>query len=415
MISIIAWKTSLFNTLPAEIIHMIAERCDIEDHVALLRTNRWVHSVAQPALYGRMKHQVIAGEDDYLERIDVISINHFGIRGGGYRNTTKDPINELITCDNDVILRRCFDRGLSINSYTLEGQSLLNCSIRSGSYAVLDLLMARGADPNLNDIYGTTYQKPLSVAIDCCEQITIQRLLLAGASVAEPWVIKELFTKCCARTIKTALDCGARIDHVDSDPNSDEDGANAAHYAAENTTYRVVAPFSRRLPISVPDSRGYTPLHVAIYFNNHQAIRDLLNAGADVNAVPQNGKTVLHMACKYRLEWLVKDLVLKRGAVVNRARYRGGTELHSLMLGIKKEARAHWGRVSRGVPVDGEFLFRLEATAAEISRVLILGGVDTKDVNDEGYTAADLARQVPLNEVSFFLEVYSWVQPQKFF
>jgi len=109
---------------------------------------------------------------------------------------------------------------------------------------------------------------------------------------------------------------------------------------------------------------GFTPLHLASFFSQPAAAEELLNGGADPNAVATNGSklAVINSAAASNNAELVK--VLLRGGANPDAQQQGGfTALHA--------AAQH--------------------NNAEMARALLGAGADASLRTDEGKTAADMA------------------------
>lgn len=77
---------------------------------------------------------------------------------------------------------------------------------------------------------------------------------------------------------------------------------------------------------NVPDSRGFTPLVMAAYVNNLEAVQMLLEYGAEVNYQDRVGNTALMGTCfKGYLE--IAELLLQHGADVNLISENGASAL----------------------------------------------------------------------------------------
>lgn len=109
---------------------------------------------------------------------------------------------------------------------------------------------------------------------------------------------------------------------------------------------------------------GFTPLHLAAFFNQSQAARLLLDHGADPAAVAKNPTRLmpLHSAASGRNLATVRDL-LDRGAPVNARQIQGWTPLHSAAQNGQEEVIA----------------------------LLLQHGADLTSKNDEGVSPADVA------------------------
>jgi uncharacterized protein len=110
---------------------------------------------------------------------------------------------------------------------------------------------------------------------------------------------------------------------------------------------------------------GFTALHLAAFFGEEEAVKILLERGADVNVVSRNPNIVvtpLHSAAAGSHPGVVK-LLLEAGADVNAAQDRGFTPLHSAANNDDRES----------------------------AEALLAAGADPTLTTDDGKTAADLA------------------------
>jgi uncharacterized protein len=123
-------------------------------------------------------------------------------------------------------------------------------------------------------------------------------------------------------------------------------------------------------------SDGFTPLHLASYFNHEEMARLLLECGADADAVSRNPMSLrpLHSACASGAQGVVV-LLLERGVDVNARQHGGWTALHSA--------------VNRG--------------DLRLVELLLERGARPDVANDDGKTSFELADQRELADVSKLL------------
>ena len=79
--------------------------------------------------------------------------------------------------------------------------------------------------------------------------------------------------------------------------------------------------------LNTKDNSGWTPLHLAIQYNQMEIAILLVNHGADLKAENNERKTPLHLAVQVESKELTKTL-LQKGAEINAKDERGFTPLH---------------------------------------------------------------------------------------
>lgn len=117
---------------------------------------------------------------------------------------------------------------------------------------------------------------------------------------------------------------------------------------------------------------GFTPLHLAAFFNQETAARLLLQSGAEVAAVARNPMKVmpLHSAAAGRSLAVVRALV-EHGALANARQEQGWTALHAAAQ-------------------DGD---------KPMVELLLKHGADRALANDQGATALSVAREKGHTEI----------------
>ena len=95
--------------------------------------------------------------------------------------------------------------------------------------------------------------------------------------------------------------------------------------------------------LSIMDSKGSTPLHVAAKSRNKNTMsfmKEILSLGADIDAIGNSGETPLHIAA-YHDKPEVVELLLVQGANPFASDGGGNTPLHSCALGFVRR-KGHW-------------------------------------------------------------------------
>lgn len=73
---------------------------------------------------------------------------------------------------------------------------------------------------------------------------------------------------------------------------------------------------NKNIEINKCDDQGNTPLHYAVFHENYQIAKTLLDYGADVNAVPKSKKTPLVLSC-FNQDVNMSELLIQYGATLN--------------------------------------------------------------------------------------------------
>lgn len=114
--------------------------------------------------------------------------------------------------------------------------------------------------------------------------------------------------------------------------------------------------------INTPNKSGYTPLIIAGYRNQLEAVKVLLDLGANVNAVSEDG-TVLTAAC-YKSNTALVKILLEEHADVNVKNNAGTTPL----------------------------MFAIMAENEEIVKLLMENKADTQTIDNSRKSAVDFAK-----------------------
>src|SRR4030095_9116590 len=157
---------------------------------------------------------------------------------------------------------------------------------------------------------------------------------------------------------------------------------------------------------------GITPMHLAAVNGNADVMRDLLDAGANPNAVLPEGETVLMTAARTGSPAAV-TLLLDRAADVN-AQDRWYGESALMWAAAQNHSEAVRILIARGAPVDSRstlqktanrragqnvlslgnwtpLMYAARENALEAGRVLVKGGAGRDLVDPDGATALEIA------------------------
>ena len=178
---------------------------------------------------------------------------------------------------------------VDVNQDTVESDTALHLAVLHVKPDVVQVLIDAGADINIQDSEG---RSPLHTACELGTLDMVKMLVRAGAGVRatdnEGWTCFQL-AACRGHT--------------------------------ETVRYLVCLP---EVDVNHGDAGDHTALHLAAVGTHTDAVQVLIDAGADVNILNNDGYSLLHYACEYGALEIVKMLV-RAGAGVRATDNNGCT------------------------------------------------------------------------------------------
>ncbi|CAI7602463.1 unnamed protein product [Penicillium palitans] len=206
------------------------------------------------------------------------------------------------------------DYEANIESEDHSGQTPLSRAAENGNDAVIELLVAAGADYESKDrCYAQT---PLSWASEKGQTAAAKLLLEKGADIES----KDIFGR-------TPLSCASESGNLDTvnmllrngaDPQSKDEkhGQTPLSWAAEKGHPGVVESLlDWGADPESSDDQGWTPLSLATWHKNSSVVECLLKKGADIESEDQYGRTPLSWAAEIGHEGIVRLLREKGGDI----------------------------------------------------------------------------------------------------
>ena len=209
--------------------------------------------------------------------------------------------------------RLLIERGADVNVQSRQGRTpLMIASLRRGGSAIVALMLAKGADVKVRSGRGGT---ALGLAASVGDPETIKLLLSAGA---DPNVADGIGATPVNRgsdtgqpeALRLLIQKGVDVNNANTiaNPSPRSIGptnrlkVTALHKAAAFGPAKIVRDLLKAgAKVDARDSRGLTPLHFALASDSPEVetVRALVQAGADVNARDTAGETPLDWAEKF--------------------------------------------------------------------------------------------------------------------
>lgn len=172
------------------------------------------------------------------------------------------PLIEALQLRDQTRVRRLLDAGASPNGKDRFGSTPLGTAIALHHSDFAELLVERGADVNLAEGRDTS---PLMVAAWYCD----------------------------LRVAKFLLEHGAIVRHVNQDAETALE--SAAEHCENGEMVKLLVVFGSH--VNATDELGDTPLIHAAFNGNEAAVRELVQAGADLTVKNKDGETAESSAC----------------------------------------------------------------------------------------------------------------------
>ncbi|WP_253299952.1 ankyrin repeat domain-containing protein [Wolbachia endosymbiont of Chironomus riparius] len=232
-----------------------------------------------------------------------------------------------LTSINFIEFRKWKNHELNIDhKFSAEEYTLLHIAIKVCCEKVLELLIAKKANINIQDANGYT---PLYLAIENGYIDIATFLINVGAKVNIE----------CGHSKSTALHLAAKKGHQSiithllekrSNPNAlNRYGQIPLHFAAKyNNTDSAVLLILNGANVNIQDYKNrYTPLYFAILKNNVKLANILLESGTDIDIQDRCKRNLLHFTIKEK-KWEIVEIFLKQKVNVNAQDEGGCAPLH---------------------------------------------------------------------------------------
>lgn len=318
-----------FNTLLREAIHS-------EQNVIVELLLDIGADVGREDVEGRRAVHVAAKYDN-VTALKLIS--RFGTALNAVDRNGSSALHISLACGHRNASLFLIESGATVNRPRRydTGETPMHVAARLGDGVVMAACLRRGVGrPDVQSSDGTT---PLHIAARERHAACVDLLCMAARRGAVNCVDKRRLTPLHCAVNSSALDVVRTLLRHDADPNvRDRDGLAPIHYAAAATRPPqfshcgiVDLLIAHSANVSIPDNQCRTPLHLAAAVGNSSLIRQLLSAGADINAVERIlGETAVNIAAAYGRYEAIRELC-QAGCDVNIADKHGVAPLYKLL------------------------------------------------------------------------------------
>ena len=263
------------------------------------------------------------------------------------------PLHIAVNKSNINLVTLLLDQNVNVNSVTIDGKTALHIAVDKSEDAIIQKLLSQKADPSLKDVLGNT---SLHLAV-CVKQerepwLSIARAIYVGISLSP-------YRACSAQTVRAVIDHGANVNAVNNrgqtalwfacvdghgsivkvlldagaDPSiADKYGDSCLHAAIHGlcSTEIIQEILDHGAHVNDANNDGATPLLLACSTEQEEAVKLLLRAKADPNIAYADGCTSLHASITADCSKETIQEIIDYGADLNAVNKRGRT---SLLLG----------------------------------------------------------------------------------
>jgi ankyrin repeat protein len=233
--------------------------------------------------------------------------------------------------DNDLAaLRRVLPLPPQQDDYDDIGRTPIVVATERNHINALRFLVAAGAD--VNKVKRDTGETPMYIAARWRRLRILEELIASGADVNRGGAgLTPLYGAALINSVEAVrilIEAGADVNIV-YDGQTPIFTAVRNNNAAGHNILRVLIEAGADVNIADGrggDGRGETPIHSAIIYDNEDALRQLIAAGANVNVRRRDtGETPLHVAAKWRVWAGLVRILVDAGADVKARANNGQT------------------------------------------------------------------------------------------
>jgi cytohesin len=294
-----------------------------------------------------------------------------------------EKLKEAIYDNNIDEIKRLLATGVNVNK-VIYGYTLLHIAAERNNSDVIELLLAAGANPDVQNVNGDT---PLDIIFKTHSKLYNSfldnlsvRLLINASSELDSSLLFKAISKDDTNFVIFLIEKGANVNVKDSTygrtPLLD------AILRKNTDIVRLLLDASANLNIT--DNFGNAPFYIAVHINNTDIVKLLLDAGADSNMKNEHGNIPLNYASNAD----IVKLLLDAGADPNMKNEKGNIPLnYAINTDIVKlllDAGADPNMKNKAG--ETPLYLAIKLNLSNVVRLLLEGGANPNMVNIYGKT-----------------------------
>ena len=240
-----------------------------------------------------------------------------------------DSLISAVKSGNGAAVRTLLQNGADVNAPSVDGTTPLHWAVHRNDVELVDVLIRAGANVKATNRYGVA---PVSLAAENGNAAVIERLLAAGADPNATLPGGETVLMTAARTGDVKAIAALIAHGAEVNPKNPRGQTPLMWAAAKNNAAAITllvergADIDARTPTDVTDRRvrhnpnfemppptGFSAFLFAVRAGSLDAVRALLEEGANVNDTLSDGQSALVVALA-NAHWGVADFLLDHGA-----------------------------------------------------------------------------------------------------
>lgn len=230
------------------------------------------------------------------------------------RNHLGETPLELAAANNSVeqfrlMLEHCsYQADFDLAQPNIRGETLVHLAAKAGNISHLICLILEGASLDVTDVEGST---PIHLALRERKADVLPLLVACGADLnaksANGMKAVEMIHKADLKTIE-------KFNHITQCLAEAEKNEPRLHFAIRTGDYPSILLLTHLELVNQQDSKGRTPLHLAVLLHQWKTLRLLITQRALLNQIDQEGHTPLWLACFVIKDPKMARFLIKAGA-----------------------------------------------------------------------------------------------------